>query len=121
MFFFAACVACGEEVQDPARPEPGNPPTEIFAKSNAESEVKLVTERFGRPVPNKLHWSVDPAVCRKFEPTGFGDQIISIHVETPSKLSSEQKEIFERLAALEEGHSNPMSRGFLDRVKDLFQ
>jgi len=60
----------------PARPEPGNPPTEIFAKSNAESEVKLVTERFGRPRPDKLHWSVDPAVCKKFEPTGFGDQIV---------------------------------------------
>ena len=76
MLFIATCLACGEEAQDPARPEPGNPPTVIFAKSNAESEVKLVTERFGRPYPNKLHWSIDPAVCRNFEPTGFGDQII---------------------------------------------
>jgi len=52
---------------------------------------------------------------------GFGDQIISIHVETPNKLSSEQRELFERLAALEENQSNPMTRGFFDRVKDLFQ
>jgi molecular chaperone DnaJ len=52
---------------------------------------------------------------------GFGDQIISIHVETPQKLTSEQRELFERLAALEENNSNPMTRGFFDRVKDLFQ
>jgi molecular chaperone DnaJ len=52
---------------------------------------------------------------------GLGDQIIAIHVETPNKLSSEQKDLFERLAALEENQSNPMSKGFFDRVKDLFQ
>lgn len=52
---------------------------------------------------------------------GVGDQIINIHVETPSKISGEQRELFERLAELEQKNSNPMSRGFLDRVKDLFQ
>jgi molecular chaperone DnaJ len=52
---------------------------------------------------------------------GFGDQIISIHVETPTKLTGEQRELFERLAALEENQSNPMTKGFFDRVKDLFQ
>lgn len=53
---------------------------------------------------------------------GKGDQILSIHVETPTKLSSEQKEIFEKLAELEgQNKSNPMSRGFFDKVKDLFQ
>lgn len=52
---------------------------------------------------------------------GIGDQIISIHVETPTKLSGEQREIFERLAALEQDQSNPMSKGFFDKVKDLFQ
>ncbi len=76
LFFIGVGLAFGEEVQNPARPEPGDPPTEISAKSNAESEVKLVTERFGRPRPDKLLWSVDPAVCKRFEPTGFGDQIV---------------------------------------------
>jgi molecular chaperone DnaJ len=52
---------------------------------------------------------------------GFGDQIIAIHVETPSKLSAEQRELFEKLAALEQRQSNPMTKGFLDKVKDLFQ
>lgn len=51
---------------------------------------------------------------------GVGDQIVTVHVETPTKLSSEQKEIFKRLSELE-ASSNPMSRGFFDKVKDLFQ
>lgn len=53
---------------------------------------------------------------------GRGDQILSIQVETPTKLSSEQREVFEKLSKLEaESNSNPMSRGFFDKVKDLFQ
>lgn len=51
---------------------------------------------------------------------GSGDQIISINIETPTKLSSEQREIFERLAQLEVNNCNPISKGFFDKVKDLF-
>ncbi len=53
---------------------------------------------------------------------GFGDEIITIHVETPSKLTDEQRELFGRLAELEQKDSNsPMSKGFFDKVKELFQ
>lgn len=53
---------------------------------------------------------------------GAGDAILTIHVETPTKLSSEQKDLFEQLALHDESSkSNPMSRGFFDKVKDLFQ
>lgn len=52
---------------------------------------------------------------------GFGDQIITIHVETPSKLNKEQRELFARLSELEQNSSNPMTRGFFDRVRELFQ
>ncbi len=52
---------------------------------------------------------------------GNGDQILSIHVETPTKLSSEQKELFGQLAEVEQEKSNPMSRSFLHKVKELFQ
>lgn len=51
---------------------------------------------------------------------GQGDQIVTVHVETPTKLTSEQKELFQRLSETG-GNSNPMSRGFFDKVKDLFQ
>jgi molecular chaperone DnaJ len=52
---------------------------------------------------------------------GFGDQIITIHVETPTKLSKEQREIFQRLSEMEQNSSNPMTKGFFNRVKELFQ
>ncbi|MBC77077.1 MAG: molecular chaperone DnaJ [Halobacteriovoraceae bacterium] len=51
---------------------------------------------------------------------GHGDQIITVIVETPTKLSGEQQELFEKLAQLEDTNS-PMSRGFFEKVKDLFQ
>ncbi len=52
---------------------------------------------------------------------GIGDQIVTIHVETPAKLSKEQREIFQRLSELEQNSSNPMTKGFFDRVRELFQ
>ena len=52
---------------------------------------------------------------------GTGDQIMTIVVETPTKLSDRQRELFEELAELEQSNSNPMSRGFFEKVKDLFQ
>lgn len=53
---------------------------------------------------------------------GFGDQILHIVVETPSQLSDEQRELFNQLADLEVHHvSNPISKGFFDKVKDFFQ
>lgn len=51
---------------------------------------------------------------------GFGDQIITIHVETPTKLSKEQREIFQRLSEQDQA-SSPMTKGFFDRVRELFQ
>jgi molecular chaperone DnaJ len=52
---------------------------------------------------------------------GLGDLILTIHVETPTKLSGEQRDLIKRLGELESDHkSNPMSRGFFDKVKDLF-
>ena len=52
---------------------------------------------------------------------GMGDLILNIHVETPTKLSSEEKELFKKLSELElHEKSHPMSRGFFDKVRDLF-
>jgi molecular chaperone DnaJ len=52
---------------------------------------------------------------------GFGDQIITVHVETPVNLNSEQKELFEKLAMLERGQNvSPMQTSFFNKVKDLF-
>lgn len=52
---------------------------------------------------------------------GQGDQIITIHVETPTKLNKDQRELFQRLAESEQNTSNPMTKGFFERVRELFQ
>ena len=52
---------------------------------------------------------------------GHGDQILHIHVETPTRLTGEQQEIFSQLAELEHKKCNPMSKGFFDRMRELFQ
>lgn len=52
---------------------------------------------------------------------GNGDQIITVVVETPTKLSEEQQDLFERLAELEQTNTNPMSRGFFEKVREFFQ
>ena len=52
---------------------------------------------------------------------GIGDQIITIHVETPTRLDSKQKELFQNLSEHEgQTQSNPMARNFFDKVKELF-
>lgn len=52
---------------------------------------------------------------------GNGDQIITIVVETPTKLSEEQRDLFENLAGFEQTNTNPMSRGFFEKVREFFQ
>jgi len=53
---------------------------------------------------------------------GFGDQIITIHVETPTRLNIDEKDLFLKLAELEikHGNSRPMTKGFFEKVRELF-
>ncbi len=51
---------------------------------------------------------------------GRGDLVIEIMVETPTKLSSRQKEILRELQETETGDETPQSKGFFDRIKDAF-
>ena len=52
---------------------------------------------------------------------GSGDQIIRVVVETPTKLSEQEKEIFKQLADFEQTNTNPMSQGFFEKVREFFQ
>jgi molecular chaperone DnaJ len=51
-----------------------------------------------------------------------GDQLVTIQVVVPKKLSDDQRELFEQLAASlgKEVTQQPHSRSFFDRVKDAF-
>ncbi len=51
---------------------------------------------------------------------GRGDLVAEIVVETPTKLSRRQKEILEEFKATETGDECPESRGFFDKLKDVF-
>lgn len=56
----------------------------------------------------------------RLDGSGIGDQIITISVETPTKLTTDQKKIFEELAQLEHKNTHPISKGFFEKVKDFF-
>ena len=49
---------------------------------------------------------------------GRGDLIIRILVETPTKLSAEQKALLEQFRGTETGDECPASKGFFKRIKD---
>lgn len=52
---------------------------------------------------------------------GKGDQLVRVIVETPTKLSSEQKELLQKFADLSKDEVNPTYKGFMDKMKKLFE
>jgi len=50
-----------------------------------------------------------------------GDQHVRVHVETPTHLSREQRELLERFAALSGEDTHPQSRSFWSKVADLLK
>ncbi len=51
---------------------------------------------------------------------GRGDEMVIVNVETPSKLTSEQKKLFEQLAKTLGTEVKPQERSFIDALKDVF-
>jgi molecular chaperone DnaJ len=51
---------------------------------------------------------------------GRGDMVIEIMVETPTKLTSRQKELLRELKETETGEECPQSKGFFERIKDAW-
>jgi molecular chaperone DnaJ len=51
---------------------------------------------------------------------GRGDMVIQVDVETPTKLSARQKEILREFQETETGAESPQSKGFFDKVKDIW-
>jgi molecular chaperone DnaJ len=52
---------------------------------------------------------------------GFGDMVIEIQVETPTKLSAKQREILEQFRATETGEECPASKGFFQKLKSAWE
>jgi len=51
---------------------------------------------------------------------GRGDQLVRVMVETPRKLTARQRELLEEFARLDGADVHPMSKGFFEKVKELF-
>jgi molecular chaperone DnaJ len=51
---------------------------------------------------------------------GKGDLLIRVFIETPTKLTKQQREILQEYAALEGPHNLPQHKGFLDKIKGIF-
>lgn len=51
---------------------------------------------------------------------GRGDMVIQIDVETPTKLTARQRELLSEFRETETGDECPQSRGFFDKVKDIW-
>jgi molecular chaperone DnaJ len=51
---------------------------------------------------------------------GRGDQLVSIAVEVPVKLTAKQKELLEEFEKISDAAANPLYRSFLDKVKEVF-
>ena len=49
-----------------------------------------------------------------------GDQHVRVTVETPTHLTSRQKELLKEFAAISGEEVNPLSKGFFDKVRELF-
>ncbi len=51
---------------------------------------------------------------------GRGDQLVRVHIEVPRKLSARQRELLEEYARNGGEEVSPLSKGFLDRVREMF-
>ncbi|MCB2058173.1 MAG: molecular chaperone DnaJ, partial [Novosphingobium sp.] len=51
---------------------------------------------------------------------GRGDLVVEIMVETPTKLTARQKELLRELQETETGEETPQSKGFFDRIKEVW-
>jgi molecular chaperone DnaJ len=49
-----------------------------------------------------------------------GDQFVRIFVEIPTKLTDSQRELLERFALESGSEVSPATRGFLEKIRDLF-
>jgi molecular chaperone DnaJ len=50
---------------------------------------------------------------------GRGDQLVMLNVEVPTRLSGEQRELFEKLAETMGSEVHPQELSFLDRLRDM--
>ncbi len=52
--------------------------------------------------------------------SGSGDQLCRVVIEVPSKLTARQKELLQEFESLSSDNATPITRGFFEKVKEIF-
>ena len=78
------------------------PPVELGIPAGLQSGEQLRLRGVGMPV---------------LQGRGRGDLVVEVQVETPTRMSREQRALLEQFRDLETGEECPASRGFFDKIK----
>jgi molecular chaperone DnaJ len=96
----------------------------VQAALGAEIEVPTLEGRVAMRIPE----GTQPGKVMRLRGKGMpslrtgerGDQFVRIFVEVPTKLSDEQRKLLERFAELSGEEVSPVTKGFLEKLRDLF-
>ena len=96
----------------------------VQAALGAEIEVPTLEGKVGMRIPE----GTQPGKVMRLRGKGLpslrggerGDQFVRIFVEVPTKLSDEQRKLLERFAELSGEEVSPVTKGFLEKLRDLF-
>ncbi|MDH3519116.1 MAG: molecular chaperone DnaJ [Myxococcales bacterium] len=100
------------------------PVTMVQAALGAEIEVPTLEGKVKITIPEGTQTGKVLRLRGKGLPTlrsaARGDQLLHVFVETPAKLTGEQRELLERFAEKTDSAVSPANKGFLDKLRDLF-
>ena len=95
------------------------------AALGAEIEVETLDGKANLAIPAGTQSGKVLRMRGKGVPTlrssGCGDQLVHVYVEVPTRLSARQREMLEQFAEESGGLAAPASRGFLDKLRDIFE
>jgi hypothetical protein len=83
------------------------------------NEIELLGPQFG-PCILKQVFRLRGKGFPYLRGSGTGDQLCRVTIEVPAKLTSKQKELLQEFDSLSNDHSTPITRGFFDKVKEVF-
>jgi molecular chaperone DnaJ len=98
-----------------------------FVQAALGSEIEVPT------VDGKVTLQIPPGIqsgkrmrlrgkgVRTLRSAARGDQLVHIFVETPTKLTARQRELLEAFAEESDTEVSPATKGFLDKLRDLFE
>ncbi len=97
----------------------------VQAALGAEIEVPTVEGKVKLQVPSGTQSGKVMRLRGKGLPTlrsgARGDQLVHVFVETPTKLTARQRELLESFAEESDTEISPVTKGFLDKLRDLFE